>query len=195
MSVARAVRSSLVALALACIPQVVAAQIFTPTFMSPRTGGSLGGYISDIGDFAAEGILRANFGGYDLGVRGGIVDFGEDTDLTLGGEYRNPISLGVAPLDVAVTAGAQALFGDADVWGAQVGASLGATVVPGAFSLTPYIHPRIAFIDYGGESDIETELIGEVGVDFGFTGGLALRFAAALDDVGADWGLGLSWAR
>ena len=194
MSAARAVRSSLLALALACLPQALAAQIFTPTYMSARTQSSLGVYLADLdpGDFAAEAILRSNFGGYELGIRGGVMDYGE-TDLTLGVEYRNPIALIAAPIDVAVTAGAQALIGDAEAWGAQVGLSFGATVVPGPFSLTPYVHPRVAYIDYGGVDD--TDLLAEIGADIGFAQGLTLRIALGLDDVSSDWGLGLSWAR
>lgn len=194
MSFVRYGRLAVAAIAIAIAPEVAGAQIFTPTFLSPRAGGSVGGYLSDIGDFGAEGILRSDFGGYDLGIRAGIID-GADADVTLGAEYRNPIVLGSAPLDLAVTAGAQAVFGGSDIWGAQVGLSLGATVVPGAFSLTPYIHPRVAFVDYGAASDLEAELLGEVGVDIGFAEGLAVRFAAALDDVGADWGVGLAWSR
>jgi hypothetical protein len=182
-------------LALALLPQLASAQLFTPTFQSPRAGASLGGYLSDLdgGDFAAEAILRQDFGGYELGLRGGILDFDDETDLTLGVEYRNPVILTAAPLDLAVTAGAQALFGDADVWGAQAGLSLGATIVPGAFSLTPYVHPRVAFIDTRGGNDVE--LLAEIGADLGFADGLVVHLAIGLDEVNSDWGVGVSWRR
>lgn len=185
-------RTLLLTLALALLPQAVAAQVFTPTFMAPRQGGSAGIYVSDLGDLAVEGIVRGGFGSFDLGVRGGIVDAG-DTDFTLGGEYRNPIILGTAPVDLAVTGGAQALLGGSDWLGLSAGLSLGTTIVPGTFAFSPYVHPRIAFVDGPGEDGFDSDLVAEIGADFTFSNRAAFRVAIALDDVGADWGIGFSW--
>jgi hypothetical protein len=187
-------RTLLLALALALLPQAVAAQVFTPTFLAPRQGSSLGVYASDfdVGDLAVEGILRRGFGTFDLGLRAGIVDAG-GADFTIGGEYRNPISVGTAPIDLAVTGGAQALIGDADVVGLQAGVTLGTTIVPGTFAFSPYVHPRIAFIDGPGEDGFDSDLLAEIGADFTLANRAAIRLAIGLDDVGADWGIGFSW--
>lgn len=187
-------RTLLLALALVLLPQAVAAQIFTPTFLAPRQGGSTGVYVSDfdVGDLSLEGILRRGFGSFDLGLRAGIVDAG-NTDFTIGGEYRNPIVFGTAPIDVAVTGGAQALIGDSDWLGLQAGVSLGTTVVPGGFAFSPYVHPRIAFIDGPGPDGFDSDLLAEIGADFDLGNRASVRLAIGLDDVGADWGIGFAW--
>ncbi|MBW3629253.1 MAG: hypothetical protein KY464_08150, partial [Gemmatimonadetes bacterium] len=104
-----------------------------------------------------------------------------------------PIIFGTAPIDVAVTAAAQALIGDADWLGLQAGLSLGTTLVPGSFSVSPYVHPRLAFIDSPGGDGFDSDLLAEIGADFEFGNRAAVRLAIGLDDVGADWGLGFSW--
>jgi hypothetical protein len=188
------VRALLLALALAALPRALSAQVFTPTFLSPRQGGSTGVYVSDFdpGDLAVEGILRSGFGPFDLGIRAGVVDAG-GTDFTIGGEYRNPLTLGTAPIDVAVTAGAQALLGDNDWVGLQAGLTVGTTLPATGFSVTPYIHPRVAFIDSPGGDGFDSDLLAEIGADFALANRVAIRFAIGLDDAGGDWGIGLSW--
>jgi hypothetical protein len=174
-------------------PRAAAAQVFTPTFMAPRQASDVGVYLSDVADLALEGIFRQRFGAYDLGFRVGVVDAG-DASLTLGGELRNPLVLGTAPLDLAFTAGAQALIGDFESLGAQAGLSIGYTFVSPEVSFTPYVHPRIAFIDPElGESDLE--VLADLGVDVALRQNLTFRLGIALDDTAADWGIGLAWRR
>lgn len=190
-------RFLLLALATAAVslaPLRALAQVFTPTFLAPRAGSSVGVYLSDSpGDLAVEGILRSSFGGYDLGFRGGIMDIG-GAQLTLGGELRNPLRLGTAPVDIAFTAGIQGVFGDADLLGLQGGLSIGHTFVPGDFIFTPYIHPRLALADrVGPDDDLEADLLADVGLDFDFRSGISLRIGIGLEDLGSDWGVGLSW--
>lgn len=170
------------------------AQVFTLPFMAPQAESSLGIYLSDFGDLALEGIARGNFGGFNLGLRGGVVDADDATGVTIGGELRNPLSLGTAPLDIAFTAGIQALLGDFDGLGAQAGLSIGHTFVPdtGGFRFTPYIHPRIAFIDPGEPADGDLEVLADVGFDLDFASNLSLRLGVNIGD-GADWGIGLAW--
>ena len=185
----------LASLAMLITASTAQAQVFTPTFMGPRSGGDVGIYISDQdpGDLAVEGIVRAGFGGFDLGFRGGIVDIG-GANLTLGGELRNPLTLGTAPVDLAFTAGVQGILGDVDRLGVQGGLSIGHTLVPGNFTLTPYVHPRLALIDRGaGDDDLEAELLADLGLDFVFRSGLRLRVGIAIDDIGSDWGVGIAW--
>lgn len=170
------------------------AQVFTLPFMSPQPESSLGIYLSDYGDLALEGIGRGNFGGFNLGLRGGIIDADDLTGLTIGGELRNPLSLGTAPLDVAFTAGIQALLGDFEGVGVQAGLSVGHTFVPdtGGFRITPYIHPRIAYVDPGDPADGDLEVLADVGFDLDFATNLSLRLGINIGD-GADWGIGVAW--
>lgn len=170
------------------------AQVFTLPFMSPQTENSLGVYLSDFDDLALEGIARGDFGGFNLGVRGGIVDANESTGITIGGELRNPLTLGTDPLDVSFTAGLQALLGDFDDLGLQAGLSVGHTFVPdaGGFRITPYIHPRIAYLDPGGLAEGDIEILADIGFDLDFASNLSLRFGANVGE-GADWGIGVAW--
>ena len=170
------------------------AQVFTLPFMAPQSESSLGVYLSDYGDLALEGIARGNYGGFNLGLRGGIVDAGDLTGVTIGGELRNPLSVGTAPLDLAFTAGIQGLLGDFEGLGVQAGLSLGHTFVPdqGGFRFTPYIHPRVAFVDPGEPADGDLEVLADIGFDLDFASNLSLRFGANVGD-GADWGIGVAW--
>ena len=169
------------------------AQVFTPTYMSPVPMSDIGVYLSDgPGDLTLEGIWR----GGPLGLRAGFVDTDADDLLSVGGEFRNPIAVGTAPLGLAVTAGAQGLIGDASAVGLQAGFSAGYRFVQPGLALTPYIHPRIAFINgFGPESDFESEILADAGVDFEFPGSLIVRLGVGLSDETADWGIGLAWRR
>ena len=171
------------------------AQVFTPTFMAPRVSNDVGIYYADAGDFGLEGIFRGNFGGTNLGLRGGVIDSGgqnSDTFLTLGGELRSPIAVRSAPIDLSLIAGVQGIFGDDEAFGIQGGVSLGHTFVSPGLSITPYVAPRLAFLSVGDESDVE--VLADLGFDFGFNN-LSLRLGLRLGDEQADWGIGLAWRR
>lgn len=169
------------------------AQVFTPTYLAPQVANEAGIYVSDgPGDLAAEGILRRNFGGTMLGLRLGVVDAG-DTELTVGGEILSPLA-GGGPLSLALTAGGQAIVGDADAVGLQVGLDVGASFQSPGLTVSPYIHPRLGFIDwFGGGDDLEAELLADIGVNLDFRSNLSLRLGVGLSDYVADWGLGLAW--
>lgn len=171
------------------------AQIFTPTFLGPRASSDVGVYLSDgPGDLAVEGIWRRGFGGYDLGLRVGIADTDPDAAVLVGGELRSPLRLGGAPLDAALTGGVQAVIGDRDGLGAQLGLALGRTFAGAPFSISPYLHPRIAVVNALGEGDeSDLELLADLGVDFGFSPNLVLRLGIAFEQPGAGLGVGLAW--
>lgn len=168
------------------------AQVFTPTYQSPRIVNEMGGYLSDgPGDLALEGIWR----GGPLGLRVGYADV-LDGVLSISGELRSPLAAGGVPLGLAFTAAAQGLIGDRSAVGIQGGLTAGYTFSPDGLMITPYIHPRIAGVNGFGRNDsFELELLADIGVDVEFYNNMLLRFGFSLDDVGADWGVGLSLRR
>jgi hypothetical protein len=173
---------------------VAHAQVFTPTYMAPRSGADLGIYLSDgPGDFAVEGILRRGFGGYDLGLRLGLADT-DDLTLLISGELRNPIATG-APLDLAITGHAQGAFGDRRGAGFLLGLSLGHTFGTPGLSFTPYLHPRFGLVHplrrNGG--DFELDLLADFGFDVRISPSLDLRFGIGFGNPGAAWGVGFAW--
>jgi hypothetical protein len=172
-------------------------QVFTPSYQAPRPSNDVGIYLADgPGEFSVEALLRRNFGGYDIGLRGGIADTPE-VSVILGADLRSPVSLGTAPIDVAFTAGIQTLLGDVTRFGLQGGLSFGHTFTPeGGFTITPYIHPRLGLIDNGAPAPadgMEAELLADIGFDFRMASGLVLRVGIPLSDPGAGWGIGLAW--
>lgn len=190
-------RVTLVALVFGFVAGIAApleAQVYTPTYMAPNSGGDLGIYLSDgPGDFAIEGIWRRNFGGYDLGFRAGIADR-DDASLLLGAELRNPLSVTGAPLDFAFTAGLQALVSDDTRAGFQAGVTIGKSFVPGDFTVTPYIHPRAGLVSgLRRDDDLEATLLADIGFDFAFQPNLSFRIGLGLGDETAGWGVGLAW--
>jgi hypothetical protein len=166
------------------------AQVFTPSYQAPVVMNDLGVYLSDSpGDLTLEGIYRSG----PLGLRVGYVDAEPEGLISLGGEVRVPLT---APIDVAFTAGAQGLLGDANALGLQAGLSLGERFVNPGVALTPYIHPRIALIDgFASDDDFEAELLAELGLDAEFSQNLILRLSIGLSDVSPNVGIGLAWRR
>jgi hypothetical protein len=169
------------------------AQVFTPTYMAPRPASDVGIYLADgPGEFAVEGIWRRSYGGYDLGLRGGLADT-PDVSILIGGEFRNPISAD-APVDLAFTGHAQGLLSD-DGSGAGflAGLSIGHTFASSDLSFTPYLHPRAGLVTGFGDDDLDLELLADFGFDLRFSPSMELRFALAFEDRGADWGVGFAW--
>jgi hypothetical protein len=184
--------SLVLAAALTAAP--ASAQVFTPSYMAPRSSSDIGIYLSDgPGDFAIEGIWRRAGGSWDLGLRGGLADT-RDLGILLGAELRNPLRTG-APLDLAVTGHAQGLIiPDADSGaGFLAGLSIGYTFESPDISFTPYLHPRAGIIAGFGADDLDLELLADLGFDVRINQSLELRFGIAFEDMGADWGIGLAW--
>ena len=173
----------------------VKAQVFTPPFQSTERAGDIGLYLSDgPGDLAVEGIWRRNFGTGDLGLRAGFADLG-DGELMLGADWKQPLALGTAPIDLALTFGGQAVLGDVDGIGGQVGLLFGHTFAEPGVRITPFVHPRVALVSaLADNSDAKLDVLADVGADFGFAPNLVLRVGVNLGN-GADWGIGLAWRR
>jgi hypothetical protein len=190
------------ALPAALLSGTAQAQVFSPPFMSPTPTSDFGVYVSDVGDLGIEGIWRRVSRGGDIGLRAGYADVG-DGALLLGIELRNPVVLAGAPIGLAFTAGGQGIIGDEPQVGGQVGFTAGQALPAGNFTVTPYIHPRLAVIaDLGGddndgledEDEVELDVLADIGADIAFTSGVSLRIDFNLSD-GAAWGLGLAWRR
>jgi hypothetical protein len=171
------------------------AQVFTPTFQSTERSNDIGLYLSDgPGDLAVEGIWRRGLGTGDLGLRAGFADLG-DGELLLGADWRQPLALGTQPIDLALTFGGQAVLGDVDGIGGQVGLVFGHTFVEDGLHVTPYVHPRVALVSaVGGDGGGKLDVLADLGADFRFAPNLTLRVGVNLGD-GADWGIGLAWRR
>ena len=176
------------------------AQVYSPPFMSPTPTSDFGVYVSDLGDVAIEGIWRRLSRGGDIGLRAGYADIG-DGALMLGIELRNPVVLAGAPIGLAFTAGAQGLIGDDPRVGGQVGFVAGQALPAGTFTVTPYIHPRLAVVASPGgddnngledEDDVDLDVRADIGADFDFASNVSLRLDINLAE-GASWGLGLAW--
>ncbi len=164
----------------------VQAQVFTPTFQSPRLINDVGVYLNDgPGDLAIEGVWR----GGPLGLRAGFVDAAGGL-LTIGGELRSPLALAGAPVGLAFTAAAQGLIGgDDSAVGVQAGLTAGYTFRPQGAAFTPYIHPRLFAVKYLG---FRLKALAEAGVDVEFYDNLVLRFGVSRDDIGLSGGVGLA---
>lgn len=189
------------ALPAALLAGTAQAQVFSPPFQSPDPTSDFGVYVSDVGDLGIEGIWRRVSRGGDIGLRAGYADVG-DGALLLGIELRNPVLLAGAPIGLAFTAGAQGVIGDQPLVGGQVGFTAGQALPAGTFTVTPYIHPRLAVIAdlgddedvVGEDDDVELDVLADIGADIGFASGVSLRIDFNLAD-GASWGLGLAWRR
>ncbi len=198
------IRSAAVAaLTLSILAAPAAAQWDSPTFFSPRAADDLGVYLifPDPGDLGIVGIWRQT-GNIDLGVRAGFVDFGRDTGFLIGAELFGPVNIFPpgTPLRAAWMTGVGATFDGVTYLRIPLGLSLGATLASGSgFTLTPYIHPRVAFdvfsFDVGDDrEETETELNVDVdlGADIGLGRSFILRFGATFGESDVV-GIGLAW--
>lgn len=145
----------------------------------------------------------------DLGVTSvdyGRNDLGEDVDDDLvffGGQFAHQLTTSTAdmPFDLLLTVGANFARGDdLSVFRVPVGVSAGHRFpLEGAMSLTPYLHPRLAFArwDAGIADDSDLGIEFDLGVDFEFTPAFSLRLATTFGDddtfVGDSFGVSLAW--
>jgi hypothetical protein len=186
-----------VLLAFALLPQMAAAQIFTPSYLAPRQSSDLGIHISDGwargGGLAVEGVWRRGFGSYDLGLRAGIAETSGDARLLIGGDYRRPLALQTEPLIMALSGGAQAAIGSGSAFGVDVGLSVGSTFNPEGVLVTPYLHPRIALVRSAPRRNLGLELLADLGVEVEIQPNLIFRLALGFGSETADFGIGLAW--
>lgn len=170
------------------------AQVFTPSYASPRSAGDYGLYVnSGPGDFSVEGVFRRDLGIHDAGFRAGVAN-ADGALFLVGADLRSPFNIEDFPVLFAFVAGAQAAIGQGPAhFGGTVGATVGYTFVPGDFSFTPYVHPRLGLLAGGGRDGIDAALLGDIGIDFTFAPGVVFRLSFGLGNETADWGLGVAW--
>jgi opacity protein-like surface antigen len=191
----------LAAIALALATSAAAAQAtFTPSFNAPyrafethEFGGTFS-FPDAPRDFALEGQFRFGYSKFDIGVRGGIFDYGE-TDVILGIEGRGRVidhTQGNFPLDGAIVIG----FGtaDFDFWTVpSAGLSLGRRVDLEGFSFVAYGQPTMFLFTGGGNTDVEFGL--GLGIDFKVASALDLRTSLGLFDGPEGLAVSLVWVR
>lgn len=122
----------------------------------------------------------------------------------LGGGFARRLTSATTdmPLDVLLTGGLYAAFGDpSNIFRVPIGVSVGHRFpLEGAMAVTPYVHPRVS-IDFcsncfGGD-DTELSINFDLGADLELSRQLSLRFAALFaggDVFGGDDGFGVSLA-
>ena len=127
-----------------------------------------------------------------------------DTRFIVGGGFARRIARATTemPLDLALTAGLFAAFGDPTVVRVPIGLSVGHRFpLEGAMAITPYVHPRVS-VDFcsncfedDGDNGISINF--DLGVDLELSRQLSLRFSAMFaggDLFGEEDGFGISLA-
>lgn len=153
-----------------------------PTFFAPRSQDELGVYLTipDDGAIGIAGIWRQT-AGIHLGVRGGIGGRADDRTVLIGAELFGPLSINaLAPLAAWWVTGVGASIDGSTMLRVPVGLSIGTSIVVGRATITPYVHPRLAFdlTTFQNESDDDAT-------------GTALHFGA---DIGIDLQLGARYS-
>ena len=172
------------------------AQVFTPAFLTPHPadgiGVALSGGIGSEDGYAIEGMARRAYGPFQLGVRVGFADL-DGAALLVGLEYLNPLPpVWDLPVELAVTGGAQGIIGGRGGPGVSAGVTGGHQfVLPGA-TITPYFHPRLAFLDRS-PGDLHLAPQAELGADFTLESNLLFHVALGIGSETANLGFGLSW--
>jgi hypothetical protein len=164
--------------------------------------------LADGGD-AGTALLfqwREGFGvGTELNLDVGFADPDVgDSRFILGGGLARRLAAATTemPLDLVLTAGLYAAFGDPNVIRLPVGLSVGHRFpLEGAMAITPFVHPRVS-IDFcsncfGNDDDNDLSVNFDIGADLELSRMLSLRFAALFaggDIFGDDgFGISLSW--
>ena len=181
---------------------VAAAQAtFTPSYNAPyraferhEFGGTFS-FPNGGRDFAIEGQYRFGHGKFDIGLRGGIIDFERGSDIVLGIEGRGRMfdhTQGGFPLDGAVVIGIGTA--DFDAWTVPVaGLSLGRRVDLDGFSFVAYGEPALFLYAGGGDTDFKFGL--GLGADFKVGQALDLRASFGLFDGPEGFAISLVWIR
>jgi hypothetical protein len=191
-----------VLLALAITSPATAQSWETPTFFAPAAHDDIGFYLIDaeFGDLGFMGIWRQS-GNLNFGLRGGMGGVEGNRTVLLGVEVYGPLVTpgGSSVLAVSWLAGAGASFNGATWLRVPAGVSIGARIPGSGFTITPYVHPRLA-LDVvsrdrpNGDEDTDSEfnLEADFGADLAFGTSWVARFGLTVGDVEA-FGIGLAY--
>ena len=173
---------------------------FTPSYNAPYRAFEryeFGGTFSfpDGGrDLAIEGQYRQGFGNWDLGVRGGVLDLEDSSELILGVEGRVRVldhERHDFPLDGAIVLGLGTA--DFDAWTVPAaGLSLGRRVFVDDFSFILYGQPTL-FLFTNGDSEVKFGL--GLGSDFEVGETIDLRLSLGLFDGPEGLAVSVVWVR
>lgn len=194
----------LAAVALVVSASTAAAQAtFTPSFNAPyrafdqREFGATFSFPDGGRDFALEGQFRFGYKKFDIGLRGGILDYDGDagSDIVLGVEGRGRVidhTQGSFPLDGAIVIGVGTA--NFDLWTIpSAGLSLGRRVDLDGFSFVLYGQPTMFIFSGNDNTDVKFGL--GFGGDFKVGKALDLRVSAGVFDGPEGLAVSLVWVR
>jgi hypothetical protein len=174
----------------------------TPVFSAPYrafTGHEAGLSLSapDGSDFGLEGFYSFASGRNDFGLRVGLIDAGEASDLALGGRFRTRLLTHSEdfPLDGALTVGVGAVFHEGGtVLRTPVGLSLGRRIDSrsSGLSFVPYLQPALVPTFADGSSELGFAL--GLGLDLRLTRRFDLRVSGSVGDL-EGFAVSFAWLR
>jgi hypothetical protein len=148
-------------------------------------------------DLGLEGFYSFASGRNDFGLRVGVLDAGESSDLVLGGRFRTRLLTHSEdfPLDGALTVGVGAVFfdGGTDVR-TPIGLSLGRRIDShgSGLSFIPYLQPVLIPTFSSGDSELELAL--GLGLDLRLTRRFDLRVSGSVGDL-EGFSVSFAWLR
>jgi hypothetical protein len=148
-------------------------------------------------DLGVEGFYGFASGRNDFGLRLGLLDEGDDSDLVLGGRFRTRLVTHSEdfPLDGALTVGLGAQFFDGStVVRTPIGLSLGRRIDSrsSGISFVPYLQPVLIPTISDGDSEMDFAL--GLGVDLRLTRRFDLRVSGSVGDL-EGFAVSLAWVR
>lgn len=174
----------------------------TPVFSAPYRAFSaheLGLSLSapEGADLGLEGFYSFASGRNDFGLRVGLLDADDASDLVLGGRFRTRLVTHSEdfPLDGALTVGVGAVFFDGGtVLRTPIGLSLGRRIdsKSSGLSFVPYLHPVLVPRFSDGDSEVELAL--GLGLDLRLTRRFDLRVAGSVGDL-EGFSVTFAWVR
>jgi len=190
------------AVALALAAPAGAQETGTPVFSAPYRAFShheLGLSLSapEGSDLGIEGFYSFASGRNDFGLRVGVLDEGESSDLVLGGRFRTRLVTHSEnfPLDGALTVGLGAQFLDGGtVLRTPIGLSLGRRIDSrsSGMSFVPYLQPVLIPTFSDGDSELAFAL--GLGLDLRLTRRFDLRLSGSVGDL-EGFAVSFAWVR
>lgn len=163
----------------------------TPSFNAPYRAFSrseFGGTVSfpSGANFGLEGQYRFGYQQFDVGLRGGLIDYGGGTQGIIGAEARGRVFTHTEqfPLDGAVIVGLGGQFGSGSSLALITGGlSLGRRIDPkdSQVSIVPYGEPVLFLASGGGNTDLRFAL--GLGADVRLSKVFDLRVSVGLGDI------------